>query len=543
MSKNAMSRNHICCLLAVLALLLAVVGCTDDTMLPVEMTVTSESTAENETTASVEPPHTVEAVLPTETEAETVPSLSETEAQPVPLPTDRDALYRGYLDGTYNIHELFSSDKTRADARALINTALSAYRDGTDVRDVLQDLSPDSQTALPIDPIDVREPYTEHESLPILMTNGEGRTKFSVYIEDAPPPVSENYRMDLFFTVSEVDGTYALSADEIRIYRLGERLSSFRAPDVPEEPYLIVQPQWPYFLAFETADGDLALYYTEDYGDTFHACTVTVEEGLSYDRIRLLSALSSVGAGPTELLTECTLDGEVFYAVLYAMYEKLPKLTLRALEPHENGCLLPNPNVVFPNRNCPAYADSIEELSLLGLPEDDVRVRYVKAFLSGDTETLEALCGVEQGLYDGYKAIAVSRFVTYLAEDGEGTPYISLHIDAVSPEVPIFDRRLGYGEIRIIEEDGLACLDLASSYPSSPKDTDAAKVLDAQLSFGDMPFFFYVEEPLRDDRIVFAVQFFLDRSMTIPGQRMHYTMIKRSGLWTYESAEEIENVS
>lgn len=529
MSDQAISRILVC-LLLITFLLPNIIGCTEDTLPPIETEVTSEAATENEATASKEPPHTVE----------TVPPTPETEAEPAPLPTDRNALYRGYLDGIYNIHELFTSNETQADARALINTALSAYRDGVKVRDVLPGLSPDSQTELPIDLITVREPYVENTHLPMLVTNGEGRTKFVVPVDYPIHSQTENYRMDLFFTVSEVDGTYTLSADEIQIYRLYERLSAFRAPNIPDAPYLIVQPQWPYFLAFETAGGDLALYCTEDCGDTFRACTVTVKDGLSYDRIRLLSPLSAVGGGVTELLAECTLDGEVFYAVLYTTtYEILPNLTLRPLEPYENSLLLQSPDVVFPNGNCPAYADSPEELSLLGLPEDDVRIRYVKAFVSGDTETLEALCGVEEGLYDGYKSIDISRFVAYLTEDGAGKPYISLHINAASPEIPIFDSRIVYMEIRVTEEDGLACLDIASSYPYSPKNTDAAKLLHAHLSNGELPFYFYADGSQSEDAAAFIVQTFLDRSMTVMGQRYRYAMRKIGGLWTYESITEI----
>lgn len=58
----------------------------------------------------------------------------------------------------------------------------------------------------------------------------------------------------------------------------------------------------------------------------------------------------------------------------------------------------------------------IEDFEDLGLTKDDYRYLAIKAFLDGDTTTLEELGGFEEGIFDSYKTLKIGEYSIYLGE-------------------------------------------------------------------------------------------------------------------------------
>ena len=90
-----------------------------------------------------------------------------------------------------------------------------------------------------------------------------------------------------------------------------------------------------------------------------------------------------------------------------------------------SGDPLPNPEEpvpVFPPAGAEKTASSVEELSSLGLDETDARLSYIRAFVTGDIDRLEEICGVEKGMYADYRTLMLSDWVAWIEPDERGRP-------------------------------------------------------------------------------------------------------------------------
>ncbi|NLE13005.1 MAG: hypothetical protein GX628_04915 [Clostridiales bacterium] len=64
-------------------------------------------------------------------------------------------------------------------------------------------------------------------------------------------------------------------------------------------------------------------------------------------------------------------------------------------------------------------ASSLDELSRLGLYDNDMRLQYIRAFVTGDIDALERLCGVEKGMYENYRTLKLSGWQAWIDADAD----------------------------------------------------------------------------------------------------------------------------
>ncbi|MBE6725793.1 MAG: hypothetical protein E7576_11490 [Ruminococcaceae bacterium] len=67
-------------------------------------------------------------------------------------------------------------------------------------------------------------------------------------------------------------------------------------------------------------------------------------------------------------------------------------------------------------------ASSLDELSNLGLNENDARLAYVRAFVTGDVDRLEEVSGVPSGMYAGYGTVELSSWTAWIDPDEDWGP-------------------------------------------------------------------------------------------------------------------------
>ena len=73
----------------------------------------------------------------------------------------------------------------------------------------------------------------------------------------------------------------------------------------------------------------------------------------------------------------------------------------------------------FPNVNTEKSASLLDALPNLGMENDDPRLLYVRAFVTGDVDLLEQVCGVQAGMYKPYRTLDLSAWFAWIGTGEE----------------------------------------------------------------------------------------------------------------------------
>ncbi len=111
-------------------------------------------------------------------------------------------------------------------------------------------------------------------------------------------------------------------------------------------------------------------------------------------------------------LAVCILSGVIFGCDFARVSAATPEPT--EAEKAEGSVPSPKPPEA---ENALHIAESTEELTELGLPENDPRLRFIAAFVTGDTDALEELYGVSDGVCEGYRELKIRQWRAYTVPD------------------------------------------------------------------------------------------------------------------------------
>lgn len=93
------------------------------------------------------------------------------------------------------------------------------------------------------------------------------------------------------------------------------------------------------------------------------------------------------------------------------------------------------------------YADSIDKIDNLLSDKNDVRLRYLRAFLSKDTKELEELCFCKEGMYESYKTLEISKWIASVENDKYGNEIISFSFSLSDSKVDGLPAKDGNGNV------------------------------------------------------------------------------------------------
>lgn len=96
---------------------------------------------------------------------------------------------------------------------------------------------------------------------------------------------------------------------------------------------------------------------------------------------------------------------------------------------------------------------NITDWEELGFDKNDGRYIFLDAFLNGDTEKLEAICGLETGTYDSYKTIKISEYnIQRQPNESNSGDFVLINMIITDSEV---ECRLSSGKYSYIIENSL----------------------------------------------------------------------------------------
>ncbi|MBR5680215.1 MAG: hypothetical protein IKX19_06130, partial [Clostridia bacterium] len=246
-------------------------------------------------------------------------------------------------------------------------------------------------------------------------------------------------------------------------------------------------------------------------------------------------------------------------------------------------------------------ASSLDELPNLGLDESDARLRYIRAFVAGDVDTLELVCGVEKGMYADYSTLELSSWAVWIDPAEDRSPlrfsFVPTHSDVeafptdVRTEGTVYEGLIGaylsrsgsspsFGEAADELYDLLSnhiLLDLPTTdemdYPTrfalscyicdklGNTDLTEENIRDyAEKHFGiedftpdgahvgshgghggSHQFLDIVGSEEKDGETVVTVQYYADWSKTVNSGTWQYTMRKTDDGWSFTGSEEIRH--
>ena len=137
--------------------------------------------------------------------------------------------------------------------------------------------------------------------------------------------------------------------------------------------------------------------------------TVGLDDGLEWEYLTYNFVIPEVGY-PT-LTLEPVWQPE--YSLIYVHYARRYQPSTDSWD-HTFGILHP---IEFPNRNSPPIAETPEELDSIGFRDDDPRLLWFKAFLSGNTAMLEYLSDAPEGVYAPLGTLKPEKWFCYRYED------------------------------------------------------------------------------------------------------------------------------
>ncbi len=550
MTGNEVSRLFVFPMLLCL-LLSMTVGCSHDT--GAEDTVTDSAVTEAETERVLgEIPYTI--IPPQESVMQipegVTPGFSfdpdpfpeqETEPESMQLPDDKDTLYSGYVDGIYSMEDVLTQNDSWQDALTRINEIIRIYNKGEDVTAYLTAPTAHTTRVLPPDRTEL-PPYTRAQMAGRYRCTGDGRHKFSFPLSAITGGNPDDDYLDFYFDIRVTDGTAALEIDDVRIYSLREKLGAFHPPGTVSNGVFCGRFYRYSFYQFDAADGHLCLYATEDNGDTFTECPITEPDTLDYDSAEVLEFLY-MGRGDTlDLLILVALTDE--RGTEYAQYQTcddfFPEFRYQTLDEQDVSLILPHTAVVYPNLNLSTYADSPDELHVLGLDENDARLRYIRALISGDIAAVEALCQVEPGAYDSYQSMTFNRWIAGSETDADGKTFVYFALYSDTYYDSIYRTASGWYTCRIEADDkGVFTRPIEYTFTYFPEDSRSAGMLYTFLTADGV--FCRVYEGMPDNSLIPLTAFtYLDRSRTVPGPMIRYLMRNIDGIWVTEEFFEIE---
>ncbi len=134
-------------------------------------------------------------------------------------------------------------------------------------------------------------------------------------------------------------------------------------------------------------------------------------------------------------------------------------------------------------------AETIPELRRI-LGENDNRFKYIEALVTGDTKTLEEVCFVGNGAYEGYKNLHISKWTADIGNDtvGQKVVYFRFCVDGNPgilnlPESGWSDTYIVYEGIR-----GVELQNVNGEAELGGAESDAAKALARYFKFGPYDF-------------------------------------------------------
>ena len=201
-----------------------------------------------------------------------------------------------------------------------------------------------------------------------------------------------------------------------------------------------------YLLSYRTEPKSVCVYYTADSGESYEKLDINLGGATGYDAAEAVCATGGAGSGEARFYVELTRGGKIEYLEFdnydYTDENDWLDFGYGHTATEEELILLyglTGADIKFPCVNAPSVAADISSLGTLGLPDDDVRISYIKAFLRGDTAELERLCGVGQGMYDMYKSVRLNRFVAFTdSYPSDGTVRVNFCFDPSESDVDSF---------------------------------------------------------------------------------------------------------
>ncbi len=413
-----------------------VFGCTESAETPPDDGNTEQDTATTDT--AVTDGITTDSAEPSTDTAETVttdsaePSTDTTETTPAPDRTVDDLLRR-YIDGELSVEELLSEKSVYDRLCDDINECLSMILSGDDVVSRLP--NPSSTTKIDI-PDGYEFVYTDIAYPETLLyynhTTADGKNKISFHTGYAHIPKSDLV-IDFYWSVAYFGDGIQIYVEDIDTYLLWEHFAAFRpakATELLSAERIFGTNTYVLLFEMETPSPDGA-YLTEDWGTTYQKIDLTLSDAPTVLSAEIIHHQTGY-AGESSLLVALTRQDGIEYA-LYSCYNTYPAYELIAdassttqspLDRKQLLGYLNQTDLVFPNRNTPDTVDALDELSLLGISETDARYKYIEAFTTGDTVTLEEVCGVTPGMYDEYRKMKVEKWVAYLETTETGHNYL-----------------------------------------------------------------------------------------------------------------------
>ena len=245
-----------------------------------------------------------------------------------------------------------------------------------------------------------------------------------------------------------------------------------------------------YLLAYRTEPRSVCLYRAENQGERYVRVDVPLPKERVYDSAEIAGITGGGGSGEYTLYIALYRDGVPEYVTYVGVFRDAPYLCETEIDAVSLMAVC-GKNAVFPNRTTPRAIRDLADWDELGMEkapeyagvEEDIRLGYLRAFLSGDTQKLEQLCGVQAGMYDSYRGMHFRDWVIYVKSDGTGSDrlYISFVLtSSTSDAFPYTGQCLTYqvGEGMfgaVITEEG------SETYDRWFSDKEAANTLRAIL--------------------------------------------------------------
>ncbi|MHB1152396.1 MAG: hypothetical protein ACYCWE_03840 [Eubacteriales bacterium] len=345
--------------------------------------------------------------------------------------TSSAEFYKGYLNGEYTIDTLLESPEVLSNAAVLINKVLDAYRSGNDPLELFTSLDISSVTAYP-DMLEVRGDV-KPDNLLALFRHTDGvqyPNKFTI-------PLSDGWNMDIHWDIGQFGDKYVLYGCKLNIYNFSQYMSQYLPGECTQLLFCHqIFGSQVYLCSYRTNPKSVCVNYTDNYGETLHYIDVTLPANKKFDTAEGVYATGGAGSGESQFWVQLTSGNEYEYIRYdnFAYSDESDWLAYSysgevSAEELIRAFGYDNAPVSFPNVNAPNTADSLDELSMLGL--SDYLTRYIKAFVGGDTAVLEELSYATSGMYDEYKKIKVSRWVAYTGGGNEHEVHFSFYADSV----------------------------------------------------------------------------------------------------------------
>lgn len=336
--------------------------------------------------------------------------------------------YRLCLDEEISTETLIADNKDiRENMAEKVNEIIQAFKDGKNPMELLP--NPPTLTK-PTYTRDFNEAdYVTADEILSLLRNSGGKTeengncsyKFTIPLDGGIYP---NEFMDLYWSIGQFGESCEMYINHIEIYTVQERLNQ-KAASLPIQNlhYQIRLPgSTTWLCAGRSEEGSLLLCYTPNNGDSFYPIDAEIPDK-TYDTASLVTMLNVSESGSFQLLVELMKKGMPEYVFLNGSFtpdRPLCTCTYSGAVSYEEllniTAMYPNSSIRFPNQNVPdsiQTADSVGELDTLGLDKNDGRLRYIRALLSHDVDTLEQLCIVEKGMYTdaGYDDLIITKWL------------------------------------------------------------------------------------------------------------------------------------